>query len=128
MLTQLPLSTHLESKCGQGQAVSICHLMFDMAPNRPLGAGDIKEIEVLSSQYGYNLYSSYKTWTSFKISRPLQGREQLDFSHESGTDWRGIFWTDWCGVFLHSYWPRDSPGMDIEEIEGADTDVNSGMR
>ena len=39
---------------------------------------------------------------SFKLSRTLIGREQLDISSELGPNL--------CGIFQHSYWARDSPG------------------
>ncbi|KFY30695.1 hypothetical protein V493_01735 [Pseudogymnoascus sp. VKM F-4281 (FW-2241)] len=42
-----------------------------------------------------------EAYYSFKLSRPLVGREQLDISRESGSDE--------CASFLHSYWPRNSP-------------------
>ena len=60
--------------------------------------------------------SNFTSYSSFKLSRPLRGREQLDFSREIGTDW--------CGKFLHSYWPRDSPGRDVEKIG----DVEANMK
>jgi hypothetical protein len=43
-----------------------------------------------------------EAYYSFELSQPLVGTEQLDISHESGSDE--------CASFLHSYWPRDSPG------------------
>ncbi|KFZ23819.1 hypothetical protein V502_01703 [Pseudogymnoascus sp. VKM F-4520 (FW-2644)] len=63
--------------------------------------GDMIEVKDLSRHYGWNIIALYNM-ASFTISRPLRGREQLDFSSESSADS--------CGTFLRSYWPRDSPG------------------
>lgn len=58
----------------------------------------------LSALYGWNVTFDPTPFSSFKISRPLERREQLDFSLMSESD-------D-CGHFLMSYWysdwPRDS--------------------
>lgn len=62
-----------------------------------------------------NIHNSHVTYSSFRISRPLRGREQLDLSRELGTDW--------CGNFLHSYWPRTSPGKEIEKIGDVEANV-----
>ena len=56
----------------------------------------------LSALYGWNVTFDPRPFSSFKLSRPLKGREQLDFSRMSESD-------DYGG-FLHSYWPRDSLG------------------
>ncbi|KFY94692.1 hypothetical protein V498_03761 [Pseudogymnoascus sp. VKM F-4517 (FW-2822)] len=58
--------------------------------------------EDISSRYILNVASAPNmTYSSFKISRPLQGREQLDFSQGPGRSQ--------CRLFLRSYWPRTSP-------------------
>lgn len=67
--------------------------------------------KVSLSKYGWNLVNSNpRPYSSFRISRPLRGREQLDFSRELGLD-------D-CGLFLHSYWPQNSPGKINEANRG----------
>lgn len=88
------------------------------------------EIKNLTSFLGdTNTYTPRQPYLSFKISRPLCGREQLDFSKEKitfgnyNTSMFGIG-TDWCGKFLQSYWPRTSPGKNVEKIGDAQTNVN----
>lgn len=56
----------------------------------------------LSALYGWNVTFDPRPFSSFKLSRPLKEREQLDFSR--------MLKSDECGLFLHSYWPQDSPG------------------
>ncbi|KFY27455.1 hypothetical protein V491_00908 [Pseudogymnoascus sp. VKM F-3775] len=77
--------------------------------------GHMVENKNLTSLLGNtNIYTSREPFLSFKISRPLRGREQLDFSREKftfgnyNTSMFGIG-TDWCGNFLQSYWPWTSP-------------------
>ncbi|KFY28225.1 hypothetical protein V493_03045 [Pseudogymnoascus sp. VKM F-4281 (FW-2241)] len=49
----------------------------------------------------YAVSATNQTYASFKIRRPLRGREQLDFSVKMGPVG--------CEIFLRSYWPRNSP-------------------
>ena len=52
----------------------------------------------LSGVYGYNItFQPRGPFSSFQISRNLQGREQLDLSRDLGLKE--------CELFLHSYWP-----------------------
>lgn len=56
--------------------------------------------------YGVDVSSPLQSlaYRSFKLSRPLVGSEQLDLSRGLESE------CDVCAVFLHSYWPWDSPG------------------
>jgi hypothetical protein len=69
-------------------------------PNRSLGTGYTYTIQNLTLKYATAFVDSYGAFSSFKLSRPLRGREQLDFSRNVGSES-----SDWCEVFLHSYWP-----------------------
>jgi hypothetical protein len=64
----------------------------------------MQDLKDISGWYGFDisLIQLKPPFSSFKISRPLKGREQLDFS--------SMLRSFECGLFLHSYWPRDSPG------------------
>jgi hypothetical protein len=86
-----------------------------MTSNRPLGTGHTVKYDDISLRYlKWNIASApNRTYASFKISRPLQGREQLDFSH--GPD------QDQCRHFLRSYWPRNSPGKGVQKHNGPQT-------
>ncbi|KFY68562.1 hypothetical protein V496_00977 [Pseudogymnoascus sp. VKM F-4515 (FW-2607)] len=65
--------------------------------------GSMLENDYIPSEQELNtLNRSPNPYLSFSISRPLRGREQLDLSTEPGVSS--------CRKFLHSYWPRDSPG------------------
>lgn len=84
-----------------------------------LGRGRRSDNNLLQYYGGNHTTTILATFTSFKISRPLQGREQLDFSREVGADW--------CGKFLRSYWPQDSLGMEYFEGKDFKANITSGM-
>lgn len=84
-------------------------------PDRPLGTGFMVENQNMTLHYGLSYTVNFTSYSSFKISRPLREREQLDFSRKLGTDL--------CGKFLQSYWPRNSPGRNIKNIGGVKANV-----
>jgi hypothetical protein len=81
----------------------------------------------ITSYYGGEAMNyGARPYFSFKINRPLRGREQLDFSTSaSGAPIKNS--TDWCEVFLHSYWPWTSPGKGSNEHTDIYVNINSGM-
>jgi hypothetical protein len=87
-----------------------------MRSNRPLGTGYKRKYEDISSRYDWNIASGPNmTYSSFEISRPLQGKEQLDFSH--GPDQKH------CQVFLRSYWPHNSPSKGMQKDNSSRTNI-----
>jgi hypothetical protein len=78
--------------------------------NFSLGTGDMFMNKDILLEHGRNLSTlhPYGSLSSFRISRPLQGREQLDFSSKLGPDS--------CGRLLRSYWPLNSPGKGNDKM------------
>ncbi|KFY26009.1 hypothetical protein V491_01502 [Pseudogymnoascus sp. VKM F-3775] len=80
--------------------------------------GYMVESKISTPMLGWYIFNgNRKPYSSFKISRPLRGREQLDFSREELAFRNHNFSlseikTDWCGNFLRSYRPSTSPGRE----------------
>lgn len=90
------------------------HAQILLLPNRSLGTGYSYTYRNITSHYGLAIINSHVAFSSFKLSRPLRGREQLDFSTiVGGAPLTNS--TNWCEVFLHSYWPWTSPGKESDE-------------
>ena len=89
--------------------------MLCIVPNHSEGTGASNTYTNITSRYSTSDISYFREpYSSFKINRPLRGREQLDLSTNVGGGPLSNS-TDWCEVFLHSYWPWTSPGKGSEE-------------
>jgi hypothetical protein len=116
-LTATNASTHTNSpldftawtgpNCKQNQSNAHNNMLF----NHLLGTGHMFEVGDISRRYKWQiiLASANAPFSSFRLSRPLKEREQLDFSQTLGSNS--------CGRFLHSYWPRDSTGKGLRKMK-----------
>ena len=97
--SQIALKKWTGLNCSHQIVVSLLY----MTSNRSLGTGYSIKYDDIS--FKYLASAPNRTYSSFKISRPLRGREQLDFSH--GPD------REQCQLLLRSYWPRNSPSKGV---------------
>jgi hypothetical protein len=103
--------------CKQSQSNAHKNLLL----NHPLGTGYMFEVGDISMRYKWQiiLANANAPFSSFRLSRPLKEREQLDLSQTLGSNS--------CGRFLRSYGPQDSPGKGLRKRNSSKLIYSSWM-